>query len=780
MARTLLHADILGREHMSDKDPTSKIVIEPYDGPAGGWGSLKSVAAVMRREHVPMVSTTHQLLRQNKPKGFACVSCAWAKPANPHPFEFCENGAKATAWELTKAKASPEFFAAHTITELQSWSDYQLEQSGRLTHPMRYDGASDKYVPVEWNEAFADIGARLRQFEPDSVVFYSSGRASLETSYMYALFARMFGTNNLPDSSNMCHETTGKALNKSVGVPVGTVTLDDFDKTDAIFFFGQNTGSNSPRMLHELQRASKRGVSIVTFNPLRERGSERFTNPQDPIEMLTGAETRISCQYHQVSAGGDIAAIMGMCKQVIEMDDAAIRNGAPRVIDHDFIAQHTSGFDAFAEQAREADWNEIERISGLARSAIQDAARIYARSNAVMAVYGMGLTQHHLGEHNLHMVCNLMLLRGNIGKPGAGLCPVRGHSNVQGQRTVGIADDPKLVPLDKLKALYGFDPPTRPGMKTVDVCEAILKSKVNAFIGLGGNFVRAIPDSTRMEPAWQRLPLTVQIATKLNRSHLINGKVAYLLPCLGRIERDVQDGKPQTVSVEDSTSCIHASFGQREPTSDHLLSEPRIVAELAKAVLGERSTVDWDAWVADYSRVRDAIEKTYPDQFKDFNQRMTTPGGFHRPNKARHRQWDTPSGKANFIGPPMLSARGFADEPGRLCLLTIRSNDQFNTTVYGYDDRFRGIHGTRDVILMNRDDIEARRLRAGQTVTLQADFAGDDVQRTVSGLMIVEYDIPRGCVAGYYPECNALIPVWHHAGESKTPASKSVPVKIVA
>ena len=393
------------------------------------------------------------------------MSCAWAKPAHPHPAEFCENGAKATAWELHNARATPEFFANHTVSELQSWTDYQLEQSGRLTHPLRYDAASDTYLPVAWDDAFQDIGARLQQFDPDSVIFYSSGRASLETSYMYALFARIYGTNNLPDSSNMCHETTGKALKKSIGVPVGTVTLDDFEKSDAMFFFGQNTGSNSPRMLHQLQEVRRRGMPIITFNPLRERGLERFVNPQSPVQMLTGKQTTISCQYHQVKAGGDIAAILGMCKAIIELDDAAVRSGAPRVVDHEFIAQHTAGFETFADEARAADWDDIERVSGLTRAAIQDAARVYAQSSAVIAVYGMGLTQHHFGEHNLHMVCNLMLLRGNIGKPGGGLCPVRGHSNVQGQRTVGIADDPTLVPLEKLKALYGFEPPTKPGKK---------------------------------------------------------------------------------------------------------------------------------------------------------------------------------------------------------------------------------------------------------------------------------------------------------------------------
>lgn len=756
-----------------------KMKIEPYQGPAGGWGSLKSVAGILKREKVPLPSTTHELLRQNKADGFMCVSCAWPKSAHPHPFEFCENGAKATAWELTSERVTPAFFAQHTVSELLTWSDHDLEQAGRLTQPMRYDRALDKYVPVEWSEAFAAIGAELKRLDPESAVFYASGRASLETSYLYALFARMYGNNNLPDSSNMCHETTGVALKKSVGSPVGTVILDDFDRCDAIFFFGQNVGSNSPRMLHDLQHASQRGVPIVTFNPLRERGLERFKNPQNPVQMLGGEATRISSQYHQVKAGGDIAAIMGMCKALLALDDAAAQSNAPRVLDHDFIAQHTHGFADFSAAVRAHSWEDIETASGLTRAALEEAAQIYANANAVIGIFGMGLTQHHFGEHNVHMVANLLLLRGNVGKPGAGLCPVRGHSNVQGQRTVGIADDPTLVPLDRLAEQYGFEPPRKPGLKTVDVCEGVLAGTVKAFIGLGGNFIRAIPDTARMEKAWRTQRLTVQIATKLNRSHLVNGEVAYLLPCLGRIERDVQNGKPQAVSTEDSTSCIHGSLGKHPPISEHLLSETKIVAELAKATLPPNPRVDWDAWVADYSKIRDAIEQTYPGQFKDYNQRMWTPGGFHRPNAARQREWKTDTGKANFIVPPCLSATGFDDAPNRLRLITLRSNDQFNTTIYGYDDRFRGVHGTRMIVFMNAADIARLNLRDGQLVTLVSD-AGDDVERKVRGLRLVAYDIPTGCIGGYYPECNPLIPLWHHAQESKTPASKSVPVRVVA
>lgn len=753
--------------------------VEPYTAPAGGWGSVKSVVEILKREKVPVPSTVKELWRQNKPRGFTCVSCAWPQPGKPLMFEFCENGAKASAWELTSLRTTPEFFAQHTVSELRGWSDYELEQHGRLTHPMRYDRATDKYVPVAWEQAFRDIGAELKKLAPKSVVFYASGRASLETSYLYALFARLYGNNNLPDSSNMCHEATGVALRQCIGTAVGTVVLDDFDKTDGIFFFGQNAGVNSPRMMHDLQKAAQRGVPIIVFNPVRERGLERFTNPQNPVEMLTGRETPLATQYHQVKTGGDIAAIAGLCKTLLSLDDEALANGAPRVLDTDFIAAHTHGFDEFAAWVRAQPWDAIEADSGLSRAALEGAARVYARCNAVIGVYGMGLTQHVLGEYNIYMLASLLLMRGNLGKPGAGICPVRGHSNVQGQRTVGIADDPALVPLDRLAEQYGFEPPRERGLHTVEACKGVLDGSVHGFIGLGGNFLRAIPDQERVIAAWDKLRLTVQIATKLNRTHLVNGEVAYLLPCLGRIERVMENGKAQVLSTEDSTSCIHASVGKAEPADPGLLSETRIVVELAKATLPPNPKVPWDTWVNDYATIRDAIEQTYPDQFRDFNQRMWQPGGFHRPNSARERIWKTATGKANLIAPPALVATGFDDAPGRFRLMTMRSNDQFNTTVYGYDDRFRGIRGTRDVVMMNKDDIAQQGLQEGQVVKLVSD-AGDGIAREVGGLSVVAFDIPRGCIGGYYPECNPLIPLSHHTLFSMLPAAKSVPVRIVA
>ena len=553
---------------------TEKPEVKPYSGPAGGWGSLKSVGSILLQEDVAVLGG-EILMKQNKPDGFMCVSCSWAKPDDPHPFEFCENGAKATAWEVTSKTTTPEFFDAHTVSELRTWSDHALEEHGRLTQPMRYDPSSDRYVPVPWEEAFREIGAELKALDPKSVVLYSSGRASLEASYMYQLFGRMYGTNNFPDSSNMCHESTSVALPEVIGVPVGTVLLKDFDEADCIFFIGHNVTTNAPRMLHPLQRAAKRGAPIIVFNPLRERGLERFTNPQSPLEMTVTGATEIATQYHQVKAGGDIAALVGVCKAVIAADDAARAAGSPRILDTAFIEEHTHGFEAFAAFCREQDWAQLERASALSRSALERAAALYAGAQAVIANYGMGITQHKHGVETVKMVVNLLLLRGNIGRPGAGISPIRGHSNVQGQRTVGITEKTKLVPMQKLRELYNFEPPHEDGLTTVDACKGILDGSVRGFIGLGGNFAQAVPERSLIEPAWMRMRLAVAVATKLNRTHLLPGEKTFLLPCLGRIDIDAQASGPQAVSMEDSTACIHGSRGQRKPVSPHLLSEPK-------------------------------------------------------------------------------------------------------------------------------------------------------------------------------------------------------------
>jgi molybdopterin-dependent oxidoreductase alpha subunit len=736
-----------------------------------------------------------------------CVSCAWAKPAKTHPLEFCENGAKATAWEITSKRADEAFFAAHTLTELESWLDHDLEEQGRLTHPLKWDPAMDKYVPVKWEDAFREIGQELQQVAPEDAEFYTSGRASLEASYMYQLFARIFGSNNLPDSSNMCHESTSVGLPESIGATVGTAVLSDFQNCDCIFYIAQNVGTSSPRMLHDLQDAVDRGVKIVTFNLLREPGLERFVNPQAPGEMLTGKETKISSEYYQVKNGGDVAALFGVCKALIEADDAktsqhistvsgadaqpgndtaaavafAASIGAAdtkHVLDHDFIAEHTEGFDEFANIARQHSWEELVSVSGLTREQMTQAARTYAAANAVLLIYGMGLTQQVMGVDNVHMVANLALLRGNIGKPGANICAVRGHSNVQGQRTVGITEKPALVPLDKLAELYKFEPPRREGHSTVDACQSILSGKTRAFIGLGGNFIRAVPDTVAMEAAWRRLRLTVQIATKLNRSHLIHGEKAYLLPCLGRLEIDRQASGTQAVSIESSLAHFHGSKGRAEPASPHLLSEPAIIAGIAKETL-TRGEVPWDQWVADYSAIRTAIERTYPETFKGFNEKLFHPGGLTRPVPARERKWATANKKANFITPlrlfPDFGASSFGKDV--LNLASLRSNDQFNTTIYGYSDRFRGIDGTRQVVFANPEDIAYLGLAAGDFVDLITAI-DERTNRRVRGFRVVSYDIPKGCCAAYYPEVNPLFPLNHHDPKAKTPSYKLLPVRL--
>ena len=752
--------------------------LDPYPHPAGGWGSVKKVATALFTEHVPFEGSK-LLLHLNKPDGVACVSCAWAKPANPHPFEFCESGAKATAWEVTGKRCDTDFFAKHTVGELLAWGDHQLEAVGRLTTPLRWDAASDRYVPIDWDSAYAEIGRELKALAPKSVVFYASGRASLETSYMYQLLARMYGNNNLPDSSNMCHESTSVALPKTIGVPIGTVSLDDFEQTDCIMFFGQNVGTNSPRMLHKLQEARKRGVPIITFNPLRETGLLHFANPQSPAEMLSSAETTISTSYLQVRAGGDSAALLGIIKALIAADDAALAAGTPRVLDTEFIAEHTAGLEALVERARSESWAEIERHSGLARRDLEDVAAIYAGANKVIGVFGMGLTQHRLGVQNIEMLSNLLLLRGNIGKPGAGICPVRGHSNVQGQRTVGITEKPELAPLDQLAKQYNFEPPRDKGLNTIETCEGVLDGSVRAFIGLGGNFVRAVPDTVRVEAAWAKLRLTVQIATKLNRSHLVHGAVSYILPCLGRLEIDQQAGGEQSVSIEDSTGHMHGSKGRAQPAGPLLRSEQAIVAGIAKATLPANAAVDWDAWVADYGAVRDAIAVTYPEIFHDFNARMWTPGGFRRPLPAAERQWKTPNGRANFIAPTVLDADPDQSQPSGdvLRLFTIRSDAQFNTTIYNENDSFRGIQGGRRVLLIGEQDLERLGLKEGDMVDASA-VTGDGIARGVSGLRLVAYNVPAGCIAGYFPECNPLMALDHYALESMVPAAKSIAVRI--
>jgi len=760
--------------------PTSQDAETPeYGNAAGGWGSLRGVTRIFGEDrHAPHALKV--LARLNKPGGVMCSSCAWAKPANPHHFEFCENGAKATLWELSSARCGPDFFAAHTVSELKAWTDHDLEKAGRLTHPLRYDADQDRYVAVDWQQAFAEIGRELKALAPRETVFYSSGHAGLEASYLYALYARVYGHNNLPQSSNMCHETTSVNLKELIGVPVGTCTLEDFEQCDAIFFFGQNTGTNSPRFLHQLKAAVERGCRIVTFNPLREKGLIEFVDPQDLVQMTLGRATPISNAYYQVRPGGDIAVMTGMIKHVLAAEDT--RPG--EVLDHAFIAEHTEGFEDMVAAVRAANWEDIESHSGLTRMMIEQAAEVYLRARNVIGIYGMGLTQHVHGWLNLGMLVNLLMLRGHIGRPGAGISPVRGHSNVQGQRTVGIAERTASVPLDTLEQLFDFKAPRDDGLNAVHAAQGVLDGSIKAMLSLGGNLVRALPDRERVEAAWPDLRLTVHVSTKLNRSHLAPGHVSYVLPCLGRTDRDLQAGVAQTVTMEDSLSHIYGSLGEADPPGDQVLSEVAIIAGMAKSTLAPSPKRDWDGWTADYGLVRDLIAKTYPDEFARFNERMNQPGGFYRGNAARDRRWETPSGKARFSAPDRMSALGqdagaTAARPEHCTLVTLRSNDQFNTTVYGYSDRLRDLEGSRDIVLINREEMRRRGLQEGQRVSLRCAIE-DGIERRVANLAVTPYDLPDGCVAGYYPELNGLVPLSYHEERSTTPAYKGAPVVIEA
>jgi molybdopterin-dependent oxidoreductase alpha subunit len=751
--------------------------IRPYRQPAGGWGALKALSEHLVEQGVA-VKGAATLRRMNQPEGFDCPGCAWPDPKHTSSFEFCENGAKAVAWEATAKRCTPEFFAAHSVTELSGWIDYELEMVGRLTHPMAYDAASDRYLPVSWEEAFAVVGRHLNALpDPNMAEFYTSGRTSNEAAFLYQLFVREYGTNNFPDCSNMCHEATSVGLPPSLGVGKGTVLLEDFDKTDCIFIVGQNPGTNSPRMMTDLRNASRRGAAIISFNPFRERALERFQAPQSPIEMATLTSTQISSRLYQVRVGGDVAVLKGLMKVMVEADDTARASEQPEILDWDFIRGHTTGIEALADDLRATQWDAIERQSGLARAEIEHAAHVYMKAERAIIVYGMGITQHQRGACNVQQLANLALLRGHIGREGAGLCPVRGHSNVQGDRTVGITEVPGEEFLGRLEHRFGFKPPTAHGHNVVTALEAMIRGEVKVFFAMGGNFAAAIPDWQTTQAALRNLDLTVHVSTKLNRSHLIHGRDALILPCLGRTEIDIQATGPQSITVEDSMSMVHASAGRNAPASAHLKSEPAIVAGVARATLGARSVVDWDNLVADYDRIRDAIEDVFPI-FQGYNARIRVPGGFHLTSTARERIWATPSGKANFLIFDGLGEDPRQNDPEALWLTTVRSHDQYNSTLYSMSDRYRGVYGQRDVVFLNEREMKRRGLTSGDRVDLIT-LSTDGVERAVRNFSVVGYSFPDGCCAAYYPETNPLIPLYAHDPLSFTPSAKGVPIRIV-
>ena len=753
--------------------------VEDYDGAAGGWPALGAVARALKGQ-MAVGREAAALRRVNQPTGFDCPGCAWPDPRHTSSFEFCENGAKAVAWEATGKRATPSFFAAHTLSELWAWGDHALEDEGRLTHPLAYDPASDTYQPIAWEEAYARIGAALQALpNADMAEFYTSGRTSNEAAFLYQLMVREFGTNNFPDCSNMCHEATSVGLPESIGVGKGTVTLEDFEHCDALFSFGHNPGTNHPRMLSTLQEISRRGVPIVAVNPMRERGLERFTSPQDPAQMLTNASTPIAQTYYQVRIGGDVALLKGMMKWLFEADAADLAAGGPGVLDHAFIAEHTDGLASLREDIQATSWTDIVAQSGLSLEDIHAAAKVYAQAKRVILCYGMGMTQHRFGVRNVQQMANLMLLRGNIGRRGAGIAPIRGHSNVQGDRTVGITEKPAPALLDGIRRTYGFEPPRAPGHDAVDAVRAIRDGRSKALACLGGNLAVAISDPEATFAAMRQLDLVVHIATKLNRSHLIPAKQAFLLPCLGRTEEDRQASGLQSVTVEDSMSMVHASQGGLKPASEHLRSEPAIVAGIAAATL-PRTTVDWAGLVADYDRIRDDIASVLP-MFQDFNRRVREPGGFRLYVGASVRDWGGPGKKARFIPAPGLNEDLRPQGEGLLTLTTVRAHDQYNTTLYGMSDRYRGISGRRDVVFMNADDLRERGLQHGDRIDIQAQGQGvSPGAHGIAGFTAVAYDLPRGSAAMYYPEGNRLVALDSQDAQSGTPAYKSIAVHVTA
>ena len=768
------------------QQPTKPIKqkIEFYNGPAGGWGALRSVAQALMAQDIALKGAK-TLLSANQPDGFDCPGCAWPDRNHASSFEFCENGAKAVAAEATSRRVGAAFFAEHTVRQLAEKSDFWLEDQGRLTQPMVYDAADDKYKPIEWDAAFELIARHLNALaSPDEAIFYTSGRASNEAAFLYQLFVREYGTNNFPDCSNMCHEPSGVGMRAQIGVGKGTVTLDDFEKADAIFIFGQNPGTNHPRMLGELRAANKRGAKIVSFNPLKERGLERFADPQDKLEMATLSATAISTHYFQLRIGGDFALAKGMMKHLLACEEA----GRP-TLDHAFLAEHTTGFEALASDLRAESWALLEQESGLLEAQICAAAEVYRAADSAIFCWGMGITQHANSVATIQMLVNLLLMRGNIGRPGAGPCPVRGHSNVQGDRTMGIWEKPPATLLDRLKDVFGFEPPRANGVDTVEAIKLMGSGGGKVFFALGGNFAAATPDTFVTYKALRNCDLTVHVTTKLNRSHVVHGRQALILPCLGRTEVDMQASGPQGVTVEDSMSMVHMSVGINPPASPLLLSEPAIVARLAQATIGHRSTTNWLHLIEDYSRIRDKIEAVF-DDFKDFNTRVATPGGFRLRNTASERVWNTAAKKATFfahavpLDSPSHRARAKHRDTLVFTLLTTRSHDQYNTTIYGHDDRYRGVFGQRRVVFINAEDIQALGFKDGDWIDIKTVWEGADApagqERRANRFKLVAYNIPRGNLAAYYPETNPLVPLASVALNAGTPASKSIPVVLVA
>ncbi len=736
---------------------------------AGGlpavWSALKFVFSAMDAPR-----GFKALAKLNQKDGHDCPGCAWPDPDDERSgiAEYCENGAKAIAEEATTKKLDAGFFAGYSVAELAKLTDFEIGKKGRLAEPMYLPEGAAHYQPISWEEAFAKIATHLNGLtSPDEAVFYTSGRTSNEAAFLYQLFVRKFGTNNLPDCSNMCHESSGVALGESLGIGKGSVTLEDFYEAEVIVILGQNPGTNHPRMLTALQKAKANGAKIISVNPLKETGLMGFSHPQQ-ISGLLGFGTELTDVFLQVKINGDIALLKALA---LLMLDAEEKNPGS-VFDHEFIQQRSSGYEEYLQQLKQYDVNDLAVACGVPLPQIEAAAELFINHKKIIACWAMGLTQHKNAVDTIKEIVNLLLLKGSIGKPGAGTCPVRGHSNVQGDRTMGINEKPPQAFLDGLERTFGFRPPQEAGYDVVESIHAMHQGKARVFLAMGGNFLSATPDTLYTAEALRRCDLTVQVSTKLNRSHLVHGKEAILLPCLARTDQDMIGGENQIVSVENSMGIVHASRGNLKPVSDHLLSEPVIVCRLAEAVLGNKSGIHWEQYAQHYDHIRVSIEQTLPG-FEDYNRRVREPGGFYLPNAARMGTFHTRNGKANFNLAEVPELKLADDE---YIMMTIRSHDQFNTTIYGLNDRYRGILNERRVILMNPFDISRAGLSDGDVVDLFNYH--DGVERVARRFIIVAYDIPERCTATYFPETNVLVPINSTADKSNTPTSKMVVIKI--
>jgi molybdopterin-dependent oxidoreductase alpha subunit len=742
-----------------------------YHHPAAGWGAAGSVARVLEKAGDPIDGFHALLVMNHEDGGFDCPGCAWPDDPNGLRLDICENGVKHVTWELSRKHVGGEFFAAHTVSELAGWSDYELEAEGRLAEPMSYEAASDTYVPVSWEDAFELVGSTLRGLEsPDEASFYTSGRLSNEATFLYQLWVREFGTNNLPDCSNMCHEASGRAMTAAIGSGKGTVDVNDWEQADAIWLIGDNAASNAPRMLTLLAEADRRGAQLVHVNPLLEAASRRTIVPHELVDMATFRTTEIGTLNVQPRIGGDMALLRGVAKAVFEAAAADAE-----VLDRVFIEQYTHGCDEYRAVCEAAPWADLVRDSGVDEPAIRKLAGVYMASERVIIAWCLGVTQHEHGVDTVREIVNLLLLRGNIGREGAGPCPIRGHSNVQGNRTCGINHRPDEAFLDRLAEVCKIDPPREHGLGTVQTIEAMHGGDVKVFVSLGGNFALATPDTPYTFEALQNCELTVQVSTKLNRSHIVHGKRALILPCLARSDKDYQASGPQGITVEDSMSMVHISYGMKEPGSLQLRSECAILAGMAQATLPESNT-PWQAYVEDYDRIRDTMAQVL-DGFEDFNARARQPHGFRLRQLARERVFVIPSGRAEFSLAPLPDDVDPGD--GRLMLTTVRSHDQFNTTIYSNDDRYRGLKGLRTVVFMNENDMRDRGLDEFDLVDVTS-FTKDGSRRIVHGYRAVRYDIPPGSAAGYMPELNVLCGIADYSTQSEQPVTKHLVVEVTS